>query len=230
MFTIRAITAAAAGAALAVTLGTTAASASTHAGISGVGLANATTTLTNHPDSSTQGGTWALDNFTRKATVMFTGFAPASNCPGAPLGAMCFRWVGSISDLGTFTTVTGAKAPRLGSEEQALTGQFKGGSSTVTFYTDSLSASASGVPKAINGPVTAAEGTSVWVEQMFPAHTVFGDNLGNWSWSYTLPAGTDRACPHLGNQQWVDDLATGGNNPSTSPLVDNVITPKLGHC
>lgn len=229
MFKLCAVTAVAAGAALAVSLGT-AASASTSP-ISGSGFANATTSLTNHPDSSNQGGgTWAMDNFTRKATVMFTGFAPAADCAGAPAGSMCFKWTGSVTDTGTFTTIKDALGPRLGKEEQALTGSFTGGSTTVTFYTDSLAASAAGVPRTVAGAPLATEATSVWVEQFFPKGNVFGDSIGKWSWSYAMPAGTDKLCPRLAAQKWVDDYVTGGSNASTNPLVDNVITPIKADC
>jgi hypothetical protein len=214
--------------------GTASASAATAPRASGVGFASASTQLTNHPDSSAQGGNWALTKFTRSASVMITGVAPNADCPGMPATALCISWAGQISDTGTFTTIAGALAPRTGTEDQALTGTFKGGSSTIRFFADSIQPSGSRVPAVVNGDVSGKETTTSWVEQFFPAGTIFnsaanpgGVDLGAWSWTYALARGTDHQCSSLPAQTWVDSLANGdGANAGDG----NILTPDAAHC
>ena len=71
----------------------------------------ALTTLTNRDDSGAHGNNWALDNFTRKASITFQGPAVPGNCGGA---SPCYQYTGSVADKGHFTTDTGQLAPGYG--------------------------------------------------------------------------------------------------------------------
>jgi Ricin-type beta-trefoil lectin domain len=176
----------------------------------------ATTTFHAHPDSGNH-GTWADDDFTRVATLTYVGIEPTlTNC-GATAKS-CFDWVATISDTGTFFAISGASSPQAGvSETGSPSGPFKGGSN-VTFYSSSISASATGVPTTITGagPVS----TTDWVEQFFPTGTTFGagPTLTNWSWAYSNPA----TC-----ENWVDSISnSSGSLPADGDItgVDNCVT------
>ena len=176
----------------------------------------ATTTFHAHPDSGNH-GTWADDDFTRVATLTYVGIEPTlTNC-GATAKS-CFDWVATISDTGTFFAISGASSPQAGvSETGSPSGPFRGGSN-VTFYSSSISASATGVPTTITGagPVS----TTDWVEQFFPTGTTFGagPTLTNWSWAYSNPA----TC-----ENWVDSISnSSGSLPADGDItgVDNCVT------
>lgn len=195
----------------------------------------ASTNVIDHTDSSNQGGNWATDVFTRKATIIRVGQVPVKDCvaTGTTGTGTCWLYDGKIADSGTFSTIPGAPGPRAGVEDQALTGSFSGGSSTIEFFSSWKTPNVADVPKAVSGPVSGRETTSNWVEQFFGPGAVFNDSdgggapdLGNWSWAYTLGFGTDKACPDDA-YKWVDSAVNGGGGE----LQDgNILSPVLADC
>jgi hypothetical protein len=176
--------------------------------------ASATTTFHARPDSGNHGD-WAVDDFTRTASVTFLAIDPTLTDCGST-ATTCFQYTGTISDTGSFFVITGAKSPQAGvTETGSPSGPFKGGSH-VTFFSSSDTASASGVPANVTGAGSVS--TTNWVEQFFPSGTTFGagPNLTNWSWSYSS-AGT---C-----ENWTDAFNNGGG----SHPVDGDITG-VSHC
>jgi len=148
--------------------------------------ASATTTFQAHPDSGNHGN-WAVDDFTRVATVTFVSVdSTLTDCGTA--AKTCFIYAGTIADAGSFSGISGALSPQAG---VTLTGNpsgpFKGGSD-VKFFSSSDTASATGVPATVTG--AGAVSTTNWVEQFFPAGTTFGTGptLTDWSWAYSSPA------------------------------------------
>ncbi len=192
--------------------------------------ASAVTNVTNHPDSGVQ-GTWANDNFVRRATITLSDAAPVSDCGG---NSPCWRWIGKITDNGTFTTIAGAAPPRdQASLDQSLTGQFAGGTTTVRFFADSANIRGSRVPRHVDGAVSGRRTSTNWVEQFFPRGTVFnsaanpgGPDLGRWSWAYTLGFNANNQCPNVAFR-WVDSAVNGGGS---RPADGNVLTPNTADC
>lgn len=206
----------------------------------------AVTSITNRDDSGTNSnGTtsnWALDNFTRTATIFFHGLATQTHCPGIGAGLSCYSWTGTIKDTnGNFTTVVGDAVPGRGSLNggpapvigTAVTGSMSGHFNYV-FYTDQNAsfASASNVPTAVSGD---SPGTGNWVEQFFSAGVHFWDASGNTGgneylgttggWTYTAGFGKDSACPMVASR-WVDASPDWGAN-----AVDgNILAPDSAHC
>ena len=164
----------------------------------------AVTQITHRPDGG-NAGNWASDSFTRTATIHRVGQVGLSNCPGSTTGK-CFAWPFKIADSGPFTTQpSGGPAaynglsPRTGAVlDLAVTGNFFGGTHTGTFFSDTQAATGT-VPATeddADGLPAGQSTTTLWVEQFFPASAVFnsganpgGPDLGNWSWTYTLPFG-----------------------------------------
>jgi hypothetical protein len=196
----------------------------------------ASTKVTNHPDSNAQDGTnWALDNFTRTAAIHRVSQEPVRDCvaTGTTGTGTCWFYTGTLADDGTFTTIKDAKAPRTGTEDQALTGSFKGGSTTIEFFSSWKTPNPADVPKTVDGDVTGRETSTNWVEQFFGPGAVFndsaGDNapdLGAWSWAYTASFGFDAACLHDA-YQWVDAANNSGGSLNTD---GNVLTPSAADC
>jgi hypothetical protein len=176
--------------------------------------ASATTTFQAHPDSGNHGN-WAVDDFTRVATVTFVSADSTLTDCGAH-ATTCFVYAGTIADAGSFSGISGALSPQAGVTLAGNpSGPFKGGSD-VKFFSSSDTASATGVPATVTG--AGAVTTTNWVEQFFPAGTTFGTGptLTNWSWAYSSPA----SC-----ENWVDAF----NNGSGSHPVDGDITG-VSHC
>jgi hypothetical protein len=221
---------------LGLTGGVTAASAATHpAAATPVGTTvTATTSVTDHPDSGTQGDNWANDNFTRVATVTrLSGTVAVGLCPGSGTG-FCYKWSGTITDSGHFTTVAGVDSPRTVTLlDQSLTGTFNGGSKTIQFYSSWKTANAALVVKSVDGTVSGRETSTDWVEQFFGATATFGSaanpgdvDLGNWSWKYTMNFGSNSACPNDA-YQWIDSLSNGGGGQQGD---GNILTPNAKDC
>jgi hypothetical protein len=194
----------------------------------------ATTSVTDHPDSGTQGNTWANDNFTRVATVRrLPGTVALADCPGSTTG-FCYPWSGTLTDSGHFTTVAGADSPRTTTLlDQSLTGTFSGGSKTIQFYSSWKTASAALVAKHVDGEVSGRETSTDWVEQFFGGTATFGSaaspgdvDLGQWSWKYTGNFGFDSACPNDA-YQWIDALASGDGAQNGD---GNILTPDAADC
>jgi hypothetical protein len=151
------------------------------------------TSLTNRPDSGGNGN-WALDTMTRTLTITETGH----NGPG-------YAYTATVSDTGTFKTISGAYTPNQGppSTGKRIQGTVQGsvaGTAQYSFTASKLPASSPnlGVPNSENGaPGTPAETTSSWYEQAFPAGTTFGGTgIGNWSWTYTTGDGCGQNDSH----------------------------------
>lgn len=177
---------------------------------------SATTSITNHDDSGTEGNNWALDNFTRVATIKFVNQVSVSNCPGSDTGK-CYFWTYTLKDNGTFTTVPNVDEPNSTTQlDLALTGPMTGGTSNGEFYTSWRNPSVSSVAKTVNGDGSMRESTTNWPEQFFGKSAVFnsvanpgGPDLGSTAgWTYTLNFGTDPQCIHEATQ-WVDAAASG---------------------
>jgi hypothetical protein len=160
----------------------------------------AVTSLSNRPDSG-NAGNWALDAITRTATVTRQGAAPSADCGSA--ATQCWFYTATISDAGSFTTISGADTPNQDCTEPhggpsctglVISGTVDGslsGGGTMEFYADSGSPAASGVPT--SGTGSGPADTTDWYRLFFPAGTAFGIT-GNpnapwtaWSWSYSAP-------------------------------------------
>jgi hypothetical protein len=195
----------------------------------------ATTTITNRPDGGTQGNTWALDNFTRVATVTLAHEVAVANCPGSDTGH-CYLWNATIKDTGHFTTIAGQLAPRTGTLDTQVTGRFAGGSSTVKFFGSWKTAKASRVPVTEDDQGVAPGGRSTttnWVEQFFGNSAVFnsaanpgGPDLGNWGWTYTAGFGSNSQCPNDA-YRWADTAANQDGSLNTD---GNILTPNAADC
>jgi hypothetical protein len=205
----------------------------------------ATTSVTNRDDTGTNSnGTtnhWAIDAFSRVATISFHGLTTQSHCPGIGAGLSCYTWSGGIKDSGGFTTVVGDAVPGKGELNggsapligTAVTGTMTGKLS-YTFYTDQNSSFASNtnVPTTLSGD-SPSNGT--WVELFFSAGVHFWDSSGNTggnenlgttgSWIYSYGFGHDSACPNLA-ARWVFSTADGG----ASPVDGNILAPDASHC
>jgi hypothetical protein len=209
---------------------------------------SASTAVSNHPDggtndSATPGAnqTWANDNFTRSASVTLQGEVPLADCPVSTTGH-CYAWTGKITDKGTFTVnptmLSHSDSP--GAQDRKLftsvTGAFSGGSSDIQFYSDWKTAGPALVPNKVNTNGLEASGrgtTTNWVEQFFSSAAHFnsvanpgGPDLGDWSWTYTAPFGSNKACPNDA-YQWID----AANNQGGSVKADgDILAPDQAHC
>ena len=204
-----------------------------------------TTTVTNRDDSGTNSnGTtnnWAVDSFTRAATIFFHGLTTVSHCPGIGAGLSCYTWTGIIKDSGSFTTVVGDAVPGKGDLNggsvpligTAVTGGMSGKLS-YTFYTDQNASFASNtnMPTTLSGD---SPTNGKWVEQFFSAGIHFWDgsgktggteNLGTTgSWTYSYGFGHDGACPNVA-MKWVLSTSDGG----AAPADGNILAPDASHC
>ena len=200
------LTATAAGAATATPADTNA--AITTAGPTGLS-ATVHSTLVNRPDGGGAGDTWALDNMHRTMTLTLIGQDGSQ-----------YKYVATIHDTGTFTTVTGALAPNQGgkyagtAEQASKTGVMSG---YADFSFDASSLPSLGVANL--GVLTTVQpdqgDTATWYEQAFPSGTSFtGPGIGNWGWDY-----------HLGSQHWADTYANNdGQATAAAPSADGNIT------
>lgn len=204
---------------------------------------HASTAISNRPDSGTAGDNWALDAFTRTATITFRGSAPVADCGGI---SPCYHFIGNVKDSGHFTTTAGATVPGVGDlnggtaplEGVAATGTMAG-EFHFSFYSGHAFILASRVPTAENDGGTAPTGrhtTGMWLAQFFSAGATFWDSTGtattadisngNGGWSYLLPPGADSACPNA-TGQWVDaSVSSWGSLPADG----NIIAPAAAAC
>jgi hypothetical protein len=141
--------------------------------------ATTSSTLTNRNDSGNHGD-WAVDTLSRVAIVTVDHQVPVGNC--GPV-AQCFFVTGTVADSGSFKTISGALSPEAGTPISGqLTGTVVGGSN-FEFYASSNDVLASRVDPVQSG---AAHTTNAWLEQFFPAGTVFSTVAEpQWSWTYT---------------------------------------------
>ncbi len=206
----------------------------------------AKTVMTNRPDSAANGGgNWALDNFTRGASIYYKGAAASSDCGG---NTPCYYYTGKVSDVGHFTTQSGQPSPGFGylnggsdpTMKVSLTGTMSG-SQTYAFYTTVpvSGASASNVPTSDNG---STYNSGEWPELFFPAGTMFWDSTGNgqgtvnpsgggelgtgfFKYLYLAKPGSDSNCPNL-TSQWLDASPSSGGSPSDG----NILAPDSSGC
>jgi hypothetical protein len=206
---------------------------------------NVTSTVTNRPDSGSQGNDWALDNFSATLHLSTSGIVANSNCPGITIGA-CRAFTGTITDKGTFTTQIGQVVPGTGSLNgnpaptmgAAVTGNMTG-TLPYHFYANVLLSQF----KASNAPSLtvdgASPGTGQWPEQFAPAGTQFWDTSGNtggpeylgtstFNFTYTAALGSDHLCPNVSGR-WVDSSAATSNSGS-APGAGNILAPDADHC
>ena len=197
---------------------------------------SASTTITGRPDSGVQGNNWALDNFTRVASISLVGEVAASDCPGTDTGH-CYLWNATLTDTGSFTAQAGQLAPRVGTLDRTITGQMSGGAPHAQFYSSWKTAKASRVPVTENDGGVVPSGrktTTNWVEQFFGAGAVFnsaanpgGPDLGSGAgWTYTLNFGTNSQCPNDA-YRWVDSAAGQWGSLNTD---GNILTPNASDC
>lgn len=177
-----------------------------------VNTVSATTSVTNHPDSGLHGN-WAIDTYTRMASVTSDGLQVGNPaCDGL---SPCYQYTGTLSDNGTFAAAGGNPSPEAGvAINGPVTGSFSGGGvGSFTFYATSATPSNTGVPVSLNGPPPPADTTTNWMTLFFPATTEFvGSFPAAWSWSYH---------DALNCQTWVN--AAAGNTGDITG-VDHCVT------
>lgn len=206
----------------------------------------AKTSMTNRPDSAANGGgNWALDNFTRGASIYYKGAASSSDCGG---NSPCYAYTGKVSDVGHFTTITGQLSPGFGylnggadpTMQVGLTGTMSG-SQTYAFYTTVpvSGASASNVPTSDDG---SSYNSGEWPELFFPSGTDFWDSSGNgqgsvnaagggelgtgfFKYVYLAKPGSDHDCANL-TSQWTDASPSSGGSASDG----NILAPDASGC
>jgi len=168
------------------------------------------THLANRPDSGGNGN-WALDRFTRVATVTSKGSVAPSDC-GVRSGP-CYAYTASMKDVGKFTTILGAFTPNQGAPytgmhiTRRLTGQLRGYGQFTTFYA-TAKPNAHLVPHVVNG-TPPGDASYTWPTLFFPAGTtVVGVSEETWGYVYTAHV---RISHHRGTtQRWADTYNNGG--------------------
>jgi hypothetical protein len=239
---IRKLTALAAAATAALGLGLAATAAS--AAVTPY-AATATTAITARPDSGVH-GTWALDTMTRTATVRLAGEVALSYCGGTTPTGHCYRWTGSITDKGTFTSIVGDVSPGNGMLNggspaaigAAVTGTLTG-SYQYAFYSSWKTANRSLVPATEDDQGNTPGGrstTGAWPEQFFGPGARFyvagaaSSELGTTGrWAYAAAAGSDPACPRV-SSSWVDSSWPVSNPWGAAASQGNVLAPGTGAC
>ncbi len=176
----------------------------------------ANTTLTQHISNradSGNGGTWALDTFTRTLTVHDLG----------PTGANGEKFSATVVDKGTFITVPGAKTPNQFVPGTVLShqvhGSFTGGQTfivTAPAAADALKAA--GVLASENDHGSAAapgDATGVYPLKAFvTAPSAPNITPGAWAWKYST------AC-----ESWTDSSANGdGNTAGAGNITGKICT------
>jgi hypothetical protein len=164
--------------------------------------ATASTAVSNRTDSGNHGD-WAKDAFTRAVTIQRHGAAAVANCGGTATNGItsCYYYTGSITDSGSFQTISGASSPGAGVPINGVVAGTMSGGSQVEFYASSGAPDGSLVPATFSGDGVSS---TAWVEQFFPAGTAFGSggsNEINWAYHYGAPS----FC-----QTWDDDYNNGG--------------------
>jgi hypothetical protein len=196
---------------------------------------SASTAISARPDSGSQGNTWALDTFTRKATLHFVGEVPLSNCGGSTSTGHCYQFTASITDTGIAATIPGQLAPGVGYENggghltlAVAIHAAMAGTAKYNFFSSWKTADRK--PPATendNGTVpTGRHTTGNWPELFFRAGAQFfsaGVTSGNWT--YTTVAGADDLCPNVVSR-WVDASPDWGSVAQDG----NVLAPDTAHC
>lgn len=201
----------------------------------------AVTHVSGRPDSGDHGN-WALDAFSRTASVTLQSEVALSYCGGSTGTGHCYHWTGTVKDTGTFTTIAGDTSPGNGSLNggsapaigEAVTGTMTG-SYSYDFYSSWKTANHALVPASENDSGNLPGGrstTGAWPEQFFGAGARFyvsgtaSNELGTTgSWTYTAPFGADSACPNLASQ-WVDGSPNWGSDASAG----NILAPAASAC
>ena len=175
-----------------------------------------------------QGG-WAIDTFHRTLSVTATPDA----CSTPVEGLTCYT--ATITDNGTFRTLPGnGRAPNPASTTDTgtniafppVSGPFTGGG-TFIFQTSATPAPAN-IPDVVNNgshvPGTAADTTSDWFVNAFPAESSFDNSAGQsvtlggendtvlqntWGWSYTSMTGGSQHTNAVACEHWTDSAANG---------------------
>jgi hypothetical protein len=152
-------------------------------GADGLLTVTADTMVTARPDTATDGSVWANDSMTRTVTITRQHATEASKC-GA--GAVkCWYYTGTISDNGTFTTVTGAHGPN---STTPINGTVNG--TVVGVYEIELNADSDAPnPMNVDSTVTGASPTTGnWARMFFEAGTKFSATNGtDYTWVYNAP-------------------------------------------
>ena len=174
----------------------------------------ASSSLTNRPDSG-GGGYWALDTMVRQSSL--TRLHDGS-------------YEASIVDGGRFVTIFDNLTPNQGLHPGKTlgddsVGQFSGHWGFV--FTTTAAASASHMPKTVNGVGTVSSGN--WFKLFFPPSTPGSDFSGgavssgplDWSWSYSLK----NNCGDT--EKWVDADNNGGGQALTA---GDITAPGPGSC
>lgn len=209
-----------------------------------IGDASATTKITNRPDSGVWGPEWAVDNFTRKATVTLQQEVPLSNCGGASGTGHCYLWTGRVNDSGTFTTVVGDNVPGNGhlngnSGDGVLLGekitQPMKGWGNYSFFSTWKTAKGSLVPTSENDQFGTLHSSGDWVKlffgptaKFFPTGTNSGLETTFW-YRYTEAAGSDIACPSQA-MTWTDSSWPVSNPDGAAPSQGNILASNAAHC
>jgi hypothetical protein len=187
-------------------------------------------TLTGRDDSGNGSGKctasandycWATDDITRTVSVTRHGAVQASDCGGS--ATQCWFYTATLSDTGTFTTISGAQTPNQACTEPndtscaglvingTLSGTLTGGG-MYEFYADSPTPTVP-LTTAYSGDGPSGVDTSHWYELFFPSSTNFGITstagapLITWSWTYNAP----NTC-----ESWTDAYNNGDGNGSFS--------------
>lgn len=192
---------------------------SVQAPLNGPVTATATTAVSNRSDSGYsggKGGNWAKDAFSRAVTITRHGPVAVSNCGGTATNGVtsCYHYTGTITDTGSFTTISGANSPNAGTSiHGVVTGTMTGGSA-VEFYASSGTPDASLVSATYSGDGISSTN---WVEQFFPHGTAFSTpNEINWAYHYAAP----NTC-----ETWDDNYNNGGGSqPGDGDIVG------VNHC
>ena len=176
--------------------------------------ATAVTKVSNHTDSGYAGNNWAVDTFTRTATITLVGpDSTLTDC--GDTATSCYSYTGTITDTGTAAALTGVASP--GAQDVPIKGSpvaTMNGKATVTFAASSNTPNATLVPKTMSGnPVT----TTDWVQQFFPDGVTGKEpTLTAWKWTYVDSADC---------QTWVDEL--GGKASTSGDITGQNVCPVL---
>ncbi len=179
--------------------------------------ATAVTKVSNHSDSGYNDGDdggWAVDTFTRTATITLVGADPTLTDCG-DTATTCYAYTGTITDTGTAAAITGKASP--GAQDVPIKGSpvaTMNGKATVTFDASSNTPNATLVPKTMTGN---SESTTDWVQQFFPDGVTGKEpTLTAWKWTYADSADC---------QTWVDEL--GGTAATSGDITGVDVCPVL---
>lgn len=189
-------------------------------GASAVISAQASTALTNWPDTGGAGDVWALDNWTRTLNVTVENQVNNSHCGGA---AACYAVFGTITDTGTSVPKDGVAAPNNKQPGTVTAANIKtltsGGTAEFQFYATSNKISASNVPASDDAATQGKLATTTnWGELAFPTGTqFFGVTLTAYDWTYSADVsytsgGTAISC----SQSWNDQINPGDDGQNAT--------------